>query len=195
MNDSTERPGAYQPVPVTCVVGYVLRQREWAERGAECLDREKGCPHPTTCTIKHRGPAGGRLNAASRQKLFGVHPSLVAVVTLASEMSTQPFVVTCGVRTPAEQAALYAQGRTKPGQIVTWTLNSRHFKAADGYGHAVDLAPLPIDWDTPAKFDAISKAMFAAAADLGVELRWGADWDRDGQPRERGETDSPHFEI
>lgn len=140
-------------------------------------------------------PVEETLNTNSRRLLFGVHPDLVAVVTRASELTTQPFVVTCGVRTPAEQAALYAQGRTKPGRVVTWTLNSRHFKAADGYGHAVDLAPLPIDWDTPAKFDAISKAMFSAAAELGVALRWGADWDRDGQPRERGETDSPHFEI
>ena len=26
-------------------------------------------------------------------------------------------------------------------------------------------------------------------------MRWGADWDNDGKPRERGESDSPHFEI
>ena len=37
--------------------------------------------------------------------------------------------------------------------------------------------------------------MFAAADDLNVAVRWGADWDRDGKPRERGESDSPHFEL
>lgn len=36
------------------------------------------------------------------------------------------FVVTCTLRTQEEQEALYAQGRTKPGKIVTWTLKSKH---------------------------------------------------------------------
>lgn len=38
-----------------------------------------------------------------------------------------PYIVTCTRRTRAEQANLFAQGRTKPGPIVTWTLNSKHF--------------------------------------------------------------------
>jgi peptidoglycan L-alanyl-D-glutamate endopeptidase CwlK len=37
--------------------------------------------------------------------------------------------------------------------------------------------------------------MFAAAAKLGVHIRWGWDWDGDGKQRERGETDGPHFEL
>ena len=36
------------------------------------------------------------------------------------------YVVTCTKRTPGEQAELYAQGRTKPGKIRTWTLKSKH---------------------------------------------------------------------
>jgi peptidoglycan L-alanyl-D-glutamate endopeptidase CwlK len=99
------------------------------------------------------------------------------------------------VRTPQRQRELYAQGRTKPGKVVTWTLTSNHFVRADGFGHAVDLCPWPVDWNDLEKFDAIAKAMFAAAAELGVRIRWGADWDRDGKPRERGEADSPHFEL
>lgn len=113
----------------------------------------------------------------------------------AIEITEQDFAIICGMRTKAEQAELYAQGRTKPGPIVTWTLNSRHFSGADGYGHAVDLCPYPIDWNDPKKFDAIAKAMFAASKELGVSIRWGADWDQDGNPREKGETDSPHFEL
>jgi peptidoglycan L-alanyl-D-glutamate endopeptidase CwlK len=37
--------------------------------------------------------------------------------------------------------------------------------------------------------------MFQAAQELKTTIRWGADWDRDGKPRERGESDSPHFEL
>jgi peptidoglycan L-alanyl-D-glutamate endopeptidase CwlK len=136
-----------------------------------------------------------KLGPASRKKLEGLHPNLVAVVNRAIEVTTQDFTVLCGVRTLEEQKELYAQGRTKPGDIVTWTLNSRHLPAADGLGRAVDLAPYPIDWKTLSKFDAISAAMMQASNELGIPIRWGADWDQDGIARERGETDSPHFEL
>lgn len=135
------------------------------------------------------------LGATSRARLKGVHPQLVRVVERAVELTTVDFMVLEGVRTPQRQRELYAQGRTKPGKVVTWTLTSNHFVKADGFGHAVDLCPWPVDWNDLKKFDAIAKAMFAAAAELGVRIRWGADWDRDGKPRERGETDSPHFEL
>lgn len=141
----------------------------------------------------------------SRTRLEGVHPKLVAVVEEAlrvmgewdaAGVAATDFMVLEGVRTPARQKELYAQGRTKPGKVVTWTLNSNHFKnSKTGYGHAVDLAPYPLDWNDLKKFDRISRAMFTAADRLGTPIRWGADWDRDGNPRERGETDSPHFEL
>lgn len=131
-----------------------------------------------------------RLSNRSRDRLIGVHVDLVCVVARAIELTTQDFMVLEGVRTAARQRELYAQGRTEPGRIVTWTLQSKHID-----GLAVDLVPYPIDWNTPSKFDAIANAMFAAAKELGVAIRWGADWDGDGLRRERGESDSPHFEL
>ena len=135
------------------------------------------------------------LGPQSRARLQGVHPNLVKVVERAIELTDQDFMVLEGVRTPARQKELYAQGRTAPGPKVTWTLNSNHFiNPKTGFGHAVDLVPFPVDW-SHTKLDVVSKAMFAAALELGVSIRWGADWDRDGKPREKGETDSPHFEL
>ena len=135
------------------------------------------------------------LGLQSRARLQGVHPDLVKVVERAIELTDQDFMVLEGVRTPARQRELYAQGRTKPGPKVTWTLNSNHFiNPKTGFGHAVDLVPFPVDW-SHTKLDVVSKAMFAAASELGIPIRWGADWDRDGKPREKGETDSPHFEL
>lgn len=135
------------------------------------------------------------LGAKSKERLKGVHPKLVEVVEMAIQLTKQDFMVLEGVRTPERQKELYAQGRTKPGPKVTWTLNSNHFKNAQtGYGHAVDLVPFPVDWSHK-KLDVVSNAMFAAADTLGVKIRWGADWDRDGKPREKGESDSPHFEL
>jgi len=123
-----------------------------------------------------------------KQRLDGLHPDLFRVVKRASEDAV--FIVIEGVRTQERQDKLYAQGRTEPGKIVTWTKSSKHIT-----GHAVDLGPVPLDWSNIAGFDAIANAMLGAAAELGVAIRWGADWDRDGKPREKGEHDSPHFEM
>lgn len=140
-------------------------------------------------------PATYKLGQSSLKKLQGVHPDMAAVVNRAIQLSKQDFIVLEGVRTKVRQAELYAQGRTKPGNIVTWSQTSNHFIGADGWGRAVDICPFPVDWNTPSKFDAIADAMFAAAKELNVAIRWGADWDSDGKPREKGESDSPHFEL
>lgn len=146
----------------------------------------------------------------SRARLDTVHPKLRQVCQRALELTTVDFMVLEGVRTPERQRELYGQGRTtaqctaagisvkyaKPHlRKVTWTLKSNHFAAADGFGRAVDLVPFPVDWTDLAKFDAMAKAMLAAGKELGIGIRWGADWDQDGKPREKGETDSPHFEL
>ena len=134
------------------------------------------------------------LGERSKGRLSGVQAPLRRVVERAIELTVADFTVIEGLRTLERQQALYAQGRTAPGKVVTWTMNSRHLEGA-----AVDLAPVDatgrILWEDIAAFDQIAEAMFAAADELGVSIRWGADWDQDGNPRERGEGDSPHFEL
>jgi peptidoglycan L-alanyl-D-glutamate endopeptidase CwlK len=135
------------------------------------------------------------LNQRSIDRLVGVHAHLVAIVTRAAQLlAPVEFIVTEGVRTLARQKELYAKGRTKPGPKVTDTMHSRHLT-----GHAVDLCPLQangtIDWNDREGFDAVYKAMMIAADEYGFPLRSGMDWDRDGNKREKGEYDSPHYEL
>ena len=137
-----------------------------------------------------------RLSARSLSRLEGVHPDLVQVVKRAIEITPVDFMVVEGVRTPARQKELYAQGRTRPGGKVTWTLNSNHFVSKKtGFGHAVVLLPAPYDWKEGPHWKQMADAMLKAGAELGVELRWGKDWDRDKIIGEKGETDGPHFEL
>ena len=129
----------------------------------------------------------------SLDRLNGVNTRLVSVVHRALELSTVDFTVVEGLRSKQRQAQLYAQGRTTAGKIVTWTLKSKHID-----GLAVDLAPVmdgKIDWNDSAKFNAIGAAMMQAAKELGVSIRWGKDWNANGIIGERGESDSPHFEL
>lgn len=94
-----------------------------------------------------------------------------------------PVAITSGRRTMAEQKALYDQGRTSGGSIVT---NAKPGESAHNFGLAVDFAPLnsvgmahwPDNYDW-GKVAAIGKA-------LG--LSWGGDWTG-------GFVDKPHLEF
>jgi len=124
-------------------------------------------------------------------KLKGVNEKLAGVVKAVATL--QDIIVTEGVRTKERQAELYAQGRTKPGQKVTWTLNSKHIT-----GDAVDVCPYvdgKINWNDQIGFVALGKAIMEEAKKQGVSLRWGYDWDGDGVLLEKGEYDGPHFEL
>lgn len=147
-----------------------------------------------------------KLSDLSISRRKQVHPDLLKVLDFALDNDLFvyrgfPFHVAIleGLRSPERHARLYAQGRTTPGPKVTWTKNSKHCPQADGYSHAIDIVPLPLNWSNDpenlARYDAMAFAMFRAASVVGVRLRWGADWDGDGKFREKGESDSPHFEI
>ncbi|PXA90000.1 endolysin [Nostoc sp. 3335mG] len=155
------------------------------------------------------------LGQRSLARLARVHPDLVRVVKRAAAMAEarDDFTVLEGARSKEQCFTNYGKGRTAaqckaagvPANYaspavgkVTWLSNplaSKHYPRADGYSHAVDLAPFPIDWNDLKRFDRVAALMLDAAKAEGVAIRWGADWDRDGKPRERGETDSPHFEL
>lgn len=88
------------------------------------------------------------------------------------------YILTCTRRTQEDQDALYAQGRTKPGKIVTWTQKSKHID-----GVAFDIAIMKngkISW-APADY------MKAGEIGMQVGLSWGGAWARN--------KDYPHFEL
>jgi peptidoglycan L-alanyl-D-glutamate endopeptidase CwlK len=137
------------------------------------------------------------LGKQSKENLKGVDPYLIAVVVNAIRISSVDFTVREGLRSIERQKQLYAQGRTVLGNIVTWTLKSKHID-----GEAVDLYPF-VDGkvlvddsiETKKKFVLIRNAMFNSATLIGVKIRWGRDWDSDGNYEEKGEYDGPHFEL
>ena len=141
------------------------------------------------------------LTARDLKRLEGVDPRLVKVVKRAFDLWDDSqglngpvrLMVLEGLRTKERQAELYAQGRTAPGKVVTWTMNSRHIT-----GHAVDIAPVrgkEILWNDKGLFKAMIDLMLLAADECGVLIRSGQDWDMDGIRGEKGETDAVHFET
>lgn len=113
------------------------------------------------------------LGHRSRNELEGVHPRLVAVVERAIEITPVDFAVHDGLRTEDEQREYVERG-------VSHTMASKHLRQADGYGHAVDLVPYingRLRWEWEPIYQ-IAGAVWHAAVELGVGLRWGGVWDR-----------------
>lgn len=116
------------------------------------------------------------LSPRSETKLQGVHPDLVKIVRRAAELGGT-FHVTCGLRTIEEQKALVAAGKSK-------TLKSRHLT-----GHAFDVVAIDggdISYDH-ADMSACARKIKAAAAELGIPIEWGGDW--------QSFVDTPHFQL
>jgi hypothetical protein len=86
-----------------------------------------------------------------------------------------------GLRTFAEQDALFAQGRTKPGKKVT---NARGGQSNHNYGLAVDLCPFTngkADWENIGAFNTIGSEA------KKQKLEWGGDWKKI--------VDRPHVQL
>lgn len=130
--------------------------------------------------------------------LSGVHPLLVEIVTDALENGESDFTVICGYRDRAGQDAAIAARTTK----VAYP-NSAHNQVDPATGKprscAVDVIPYPFtNWKDPAmfiKWRQIADAIFTAAKKRGVEIRWGGDFNRDGDKTTKDSWDSPHFEL
>ena len=108
------------------------------------------------------------------KRLSAIHPELKRrVEILLRQLAAQGLTVEVvqGFRTPEEQDALYAQGRTKPGKKVT---NAKRWQSNHNYGLAVDLCPF-VDgrpnWDAPF---AIWQTIGRTTEGLGLE--WGGRW-------------------
>lgn len=137
-----------------------------------------------------------KFSQKSLDRLSGVHPDLVTLVHDVMAMQVMDFTVAEGVRTLARQKELVAAGKSR-------TMLSKHLVQADGYGHAVDLYPYPVNMPAVHKGDAreiyrfgvLCGLMLAAARRRGILIVNGADWDGDGQTLDHTFFDSPHYQL
>jgi peptidoglycan L-alanyl-D-glutamate endopeptidase CwlK len=116
-----------------------------------------------------------KLDPSGEKILSTVHKDLQAITRLATKLSSKPFTIIQGKRTPEYQRQLYNIGRRGiPGEKpVTWTLKSKHLS-----GRAIDFAPLVNGKPSyNEKLYPPSAATFQAAAkQLGLRIVWGGNW-------------------
>ena len=106
------------------------------------------------------------LSQRSLGRLDGVKNELHSVVCKAIKISKVDFGVICGMRTQAEQKALYDSGASQ-------TMKSKHLT-----GDAVDLMAYlngRASWEI-SFYDDIADAIKEAAIQEGVSIKWGAAW-------------------
>lgn len=118
----------------------------------------------------------------SSDRLTKVHPLLQArVLRFFARLEEKGMTprITQGLRTIEEQNELYAQGRTKPGAIVT---NAKGGQSWHNYGMAVDIAFLNPN-------GSVDFAVSKEVGKIGQEcmLEWGGAW--------TSFKDMPHFQI
>lgn len=98
-------------------------------------------------------------------------------------------LITDGYRTVSEQNALYAQGRTKAGKIVT---NAYGYDSMHTHGVAIDLVPvgplgIPLSKRNKLEWAATNRYRNIAAIAKHFGFEWGGDWS--------SFPDKPHFQY
>jgi len=134
------------------------------------------------------------VRSKSASRLEGLHP---VVKQKAEQLIDEaykagvPILITQGFRSIEYQNQLYAQGRSKPGPIVT---NAKGGRSFHNYGLAIDFALLMPDgknvsWDTARDADKDGQRDWFEIAGIGKKLgfEWGGDWERF--------IDMPHFQM
>jgi len=117
----------------------------------------------------------------SRDRLRGVDSRLVNV--LNELIKIMDVTVIEGLRSAERQEELLRKGATK-------VKYSKHME-----GKAVDIAPYPIDWDDRERFHYMGGMIRGIAKALNLNVRWGGDWDSDGEIKDNNFDDLVHIEI
>ena len=116
------------------------------------------------------------------ERLANVDPRLVAVIQAAGEQTE--CVVLEGARTVADEQKAIDTGHSK-------LKDPMHSKHVIGPGRplalAVDLAPIPVNWDDLDAFRQLSVVVLGCAANLNTPVTWGGTWTT--------LKDFPHYEL
>jgi peptidoglycan L-alanyl-D-glutamate endopeptidase CwlK len=126
-----------------------------------------------------------RFSFDSKKELYTCDQRLIKVAEAAIQY--WDFTVVDGHRTKEEQERAFYTGRSK----VHWPEGPHCANPSKAF----DLAPYPIDWNNTPRFLLFGGKIIGLARSMGIELRYGGDWDGDGNPRNQTFNDVGHFEL
>ena len=92
-----------------------------------------------------------------------------------------------GHRDKDRQDSLYEEGKTK--------VKYPHGRHNEFLSRAADVVPYPIDWDDRERFHLFAGFVLGTAKQMGIDLRWGGDWNINWFVDDNKFDDFPHFEL
>ena len=125
-----------------------------------------------------------KFSTTSKQRLSTCHTDLQRL--FAEVIKYYNCKVIEGHRTEQRQQELF-----ESGDNVTWTTKSKHLHDPSD---AVDVAPYPIDWKDTVRFYHFGGFVLGIAQSMGLDIRWGGDWDGDTDLHDQKHMDLVHFE-
>ena len=126
-----------------------------------------------------------KFGTRSRNALHSCDEKLIKVFN--EVIKTVDCSVLEGHRNKAKQDEYYDEGKSK----VKYP-NGRHNKLPS---MAVDVCPYPIDWDDRERFHLFAGFVLGIAKSMGINLRWGGDWNQNFEVDDNKFDDFPHFEL
>tara|TARA_R110002110_G_scaffold85968_3_gene224284 strand:- start:1061 stop:1453 length:393 start_codon:yes stop_codon:yes gene_type:complete len=121
----------------------------------------------------------------SKQRLKGVDQRLVSV--LNELIKIMDVTIIEGVRSTEKQQEYFSKGKSK--------IDGINKKGQHQLGKAVDLAPYPINWDDRDRMHYMGGMLRGIGKQLNLNIRWGGDWDSDGEVADNSFDDLVHIEI
>lgn len=126
-----------------------------------------------------------KFSNSSEKKLATCHPRLQELMKRVILFSD--FTILEGERDRQAQNAAFEAGMSK--------LKFPQSKHNSSPSNAVDIAPFPIDWKNRERFAFLAGLVLATAKEMDIPLRWGGDWDKDGELKDNNFDDLVHFEL
>ena len=126
-----------------------------------------------------------KFGTRSKKNLYTAHPDLIKV--FKEVVKNFDCTVIEGHRIKERQNKLFDEGKSK--------LKYPKGKHNASPSNAVDVAPYPIDWNDRERFTYFAGYVLGVAYRMGVNIRWGGDWDMDTQVKDNNFDDLPHFEL
>lgn len=135
-----------------------------------------------------------KFGTTSGERLDTCDPKLQRAMHYAMSLQLMDFTILEGHRSQARQLELLAKGATKVAV-------SKHQHSPSA---AIDIAPYPVRWGSInsahrvkeiGNFYRLAGIVLAGAKEMGIPLRWGGDWNMNGDIYDQEFDDLVHFEL
>ncbi|MBF0290487.1 MAG: M15 family metallopeptidase [SAR324 cluster bacterium] len=134
-----------------------------------------------------------KFSSKSKEKLDQCHPKLRMLFNQVIQY--HDCTIMEGIRSRELQDEYYRTGKSK----LMWPHSKHNVVASNELSRAVDVAPYiagkGIPWNDVRYFYHFAGLVRGIAAELGIKVRSGLDWDNDWRLDDQSFHDGPHFEL